>query len=106
MAENYAPALLFLACLGLYLSYYPFAQNFHRYMSAGGEIHDFEPLFFNVLPNFFGPPSQVGLPLQNPFRPYIWYALAGLGLMVVIQRLLRRRDARDAGGTVQGSSGG
>jgi len=106
VAENYAPALLFLACLGLYLSYYPFAQNFHRYMSGGDQIHDFEPLFFNVLPNFSGPPGQAGLPLQNPFRPYVWYALAGLGLVVVIQWSLRRREARDASSTVHGRSRG
>lgn len=91
LAENYLPFLLFLTCLGLYLSYYPYAENFHHYMSAGGEIHDFEPLFFNVLPNFFGPPGKVGLPLHNPFRPYIWYALAGAGLVVLFRLLFRQR---------------
>jgi hypothetical protein len=90
-AENYVPIMLFLSCLGLYVSYYPYAQNFHHYMSATGEIHDFEPLFFNVLPNFFGPPGKVGLPVEDPFLPYIWYALAGLGLVVLVPRLFGRR---------------
>jgi hypothetical protein len=92
-AENYLPFLLFLACLGLYLSYYPYAENFRHYMSASGQIHDLEPLFFNVLPNFFGPQAgKLGLPLENPFRPYIWYALAGLGLVVLVSLLFRRAE--------------
>lgn len=94
-AENYLPFLLFLACLGLYLGYYPYAENFRHYMSASGEIHDFEPLFFNVLPNFFSQPAgALGLPLENPFRPYIGYALAGLGLVVLLSLLFRRRESR------------
>lgn len=106
VAETYAPALLFFACVGLYLSYYPYAQNFHHDMSASGTIHDFEPLFFNALPNLLGPPGGVGLPFKNPLRPYIWYALIGLGLVVVIQRVLRRHEARDTGATGQGSGRG
>lgn len=84
VAQNYMPILLFLACLGLYLNYYPYAQNFHYYMTASGEIHDLEPLFYNVFPNFIGPPGQNALAPQNPFRPYAWYALAGLVLAVLM----------------------
>jgi hypothetical protein len=83
VAENYMPVLLFLACAGLYLCYYPYAQNFQHYMTATGEIHDFEPLVFNVLPNFSGPPGHSALPVGHPFRPYAWYALVGLILAVL-----------------------
>ncbi len=90
-AENYMPVLLFLACLGLYLSYYPYAQNFHYYMTARGPIHDLEPLFYNVFPNFIGPPGENALPPQNPFRPYAWYALAGFVFVVLMAIPFPRR---------------
>jgi len=83
VAENYMPVLLFVASAGLYLSYYPYAQNFHHYMTATGQFHDFEPLFYNVFPNYGGMPGGNALPIGNPFRPYAWYALAGLILAVL-----------------------
>jgi hypothetical protein len=92
VAENYMPVLLFLACAGLYLSYYPYAQNFHHYMTAtGGEIHDLEPLFFNVFPSDWAAPGHLALPVGNPFRPYAWYALVGLIVAVLIAIPYRRR---------------
>ena len=98
VAENYMAVLLFLACAGLYLSYYPYAQNFHHYMTATGEIHDFEPLFFNVLPNYGAPPGHSALPVGRPFRPYAWYALAGLILAVLMFIPYHRRTKVGRGG--------
>jgi hypothetical protein len=92
-AESYLAILLFVACLGLYLSYYPYAQNFHHYMTASGEIHDFEPLLYSVLPTFGGLPGQAALPVGNPFRPYVWYALVGLVLAVLAAFTFRRGTA-------------
>lgn len=92
VAENYMPVLLFLVCAGLYLSYFPYAQNFHHYMTAPGEIHDFEPLFYNVFPNYGGPPGHNELPVGNPFQPYIWYALVGLILAVLAYIPYHRRS--------------
>jgi hypothetical protein len=83
VAENYMPLLLFLACAGLYLNYYPYAQNFHHYMTATGEIHDLEPLFYNVFPYYGGLPGGNALRVGNPFLPYAWYALVGLILAVL-----------------------
>ena len=79
ISENYAPILLLLSCLGLYVTFYPFAQNFDYYMTAGGEIHDFEVFFANVLPGarLVG---DINLPLENPFFPYAYYAVALLAL--------------------------
>ncbi len=94
VAENYAPVLLFLACLGLYVIHYPFAQNFEHYMTTAGEIHDFEPLFYNVLPVFRAVPGHNQLGLGNPFRLYVWYALAGVGLLAVLGLLLERRGSK------------
>jgi hypothetical protein len=109
VAENYMPVLLFVACAGLYLSYYPYAQNFHHYMTATGEIHDLEPLFFNIFPNYGRPPGHSALPVGNPFQPYIWYAAAGLILAVLAAipyyrqqtqaRLTGKKQERKGGGS-------
>ena len=79
VSENYAPILLLLSCLGLYVTYYPFAQNYNFYMTAEGEIHDFETFFANVLPGarLVG---EINLPLENPFFPYAYYAIALLAV--------------------------
>jgi hypothetical protein len=93
VAENYMPILLFMVCVALYLSYYPYALNFHHYMTASGEIQDFEPLFYNVLPYYSGPLGHTALPIGNPFRPYAWYALGGLVLVLLAAAALRRRTS-------------
>jgi hypothetical protein len=93
VAENYLPILFFAACAGLYLSYYPFARNFLYYLTASGETHNFEPLFYNVLPAFDIALSGQTLGIGNPFVPYLWYALAGVAVTVVIELLSRRRAA-------------
>jgi len=83
VAENYKPVLLFVVCAGLYLGYYPYAANFHHYMTASGAIHDVEPLFYNILPNYDAPPGRNALPVGEPFQAYTWYALAELILAVI-----------------------
>lgn len=89
--ENYVPILLFLACLGLYLGYYPYARNFHHYMTGAGEIHDFDPLFYNILPSIGLMPGNTGLEVGNPFVPYVWYALAGLMVVVIFSLVFQQR---------------
>ncbi len=95
VAENYVPILLFLSCLGMYFSYYPYAENLRYYLTAQGEIHNLEPLFYNVLPAFGMVPGHVALPPTNPFRPYVWYALAGLVVAVSIFLLSQRRPSQE-----------
>ncbi len=95
VAENYMPILLFIACAGLYFTYFPYARNFHYYMTASGEVHDLEPLFFNTLPTFQLIAAPGTLPLGNPFTPYLWYALAGLGIGVISQLAGGRRGTPD-----------
>jgi len=94
VAENYMPILLFLACLGLYISYYPFAQNFHYYLTASGDIHDLEPLFYNVYPAFGLKPGHQILSFEDPFRPYAFYALAGLILVIIYDVLVKRQGPK------------
>jgi len=90
-AQYYLPILLFLACLGLYLSYYPFAQNFHHYMTATGQFYDLEPFPYNVIPSAALTPGSTGLPIGNPFRPYVWFALAGMLIVALTQIPFRKR---------------
>jgi hypothetical protein len=91
VAENYMPILFFLACLGLYISYYPFAQNFHHYLTASGDIHDLEPLWYNVYPAFGLKPGHQVLDFEDPFLPYAFYALAGLVVVIIYDVLVKRR---------------
>ena len=91
IAENYMPTLLFVVCVALYLIYYPYALNFHHYMTANGEIHDFEPLLFNVFPNYGGPPGHSSLLIANPLRPYVWYGVGGSVLVLLAAGAFRRR---------------
>jgi LPXTG-motif cell wall-anchored protein len=93
-AESWLAALLFLACAGLYLSYYPYAQNFRHYMTTGGGIHDLEPLWYNILPTYSGVSDYNVLSIGNPFRPYVWYALVGVVLVALAAIVLRRRRPR------------
>jgi hypothetical protein len=90
-AQLYLPILLFLACLGLYLSYYPFAQNFHHYMTAPGQFYDLEPFPYNVIPSTDLTRGSTGLPIGNPFRPYVWFALAGMLIVALAQFPFRKR---------------
>jgi hypothetical protein len=91
VAENYMPILFFLTCLGLYISYYPFAQNFHHYLTASGDIHDMEPLWYNVYPAFNLKPGHQVLDFEDPFRPYAFYTLAGLVVVIIYDVLVKRR---------------
>ncbi len=94
IGQNYVPVLLFLACLALYISYYPYAQNFKHYMAATGESYGLEPFFYNVFPTLGAVPGAIELPAGNPFRPYGWYALAGVALVVLFRLLCRRRASQ------------
>jgi hypothetical protein len=86
-AENYLPVLLFVFCVGLYVSYYPYARNFQHVMTAAGEMNNLEALFTHTLalPLDLVPAQQ--LPIGNPFVPYVWYALGGVVLAVVLTLL-------------------
>ena len=80
-AESYLAVLLFLSCAGLYLVYTPYATNFQYYMTASGEITNFDPLFFNVLPNPLD--GYTNLPVEKPFGDYLGWAL-GFGLAAML----------------------
>lgn len=88
IAENYLPILLFIFSTGLYISYYPYARNFQHYMTAVGEMHNLDTMFFNTitLPIFM--PGFMQLSIGNPFVPYIWYALGGIALVVAASLVL------------------
>lgn len=88
MTQNYVPILFFLSCVGLYFAYYSYARNFEHYMSVSGEIQDFEPLF--VLPAFGIVPGRLLLPVDTPFRPYVWYAVGGLAIVLIASRIFER----------------
>jgi hypothetical protein len=91
IAENYLPVLLFAFCVGLYISYYPYARNFQHYLNATGEMHNLESVFQHTIaiPSLI-PGLQI--PLGNPFVPYVWYALIGFVLALGVTLLDRRKE--------------
>ncbi len=91
--ENYAPLLLFAACLGLYLAYVPYAQNFHYYMTATGDLRRVEAMWSNVFPFFTMQLRSwlIGFPLENPLRGYFWWALVLVAVASLVAYLDRRR---------------
>ncbi|HLY62634.1 MAG TPA: hypothetical protein VKV95_17970 [Terriglobia bacterium] len=97
VAENYLPIVLFLACLGLYLSYYPYAINFHHYMTATAPIHDLEPIFSNIIPLLGLEAGEKALQAGNPFVPYFWYALLGLAALIVLAVITSLQPAGERG---------
>ena len=94
VGENYMPLLFFVACLGLYVTYYPYAQNFSYYMTAQGPVENFEPLFYNVLPSYSLPTAPTQLELQNPFGGYAQWALTGILAVLLLALGSRWREAR------------
>ena len=88
---DYAPILLFFACLGLFVTYAPFAEAFSHSTSP-------EPVWEAVGPLWFSRKSHVGssntAALRNPLLAYFECA-AGTGLAVMGVRglLLRRQTA-------------
>jgi hypothetical protein len=95
VAENYLPVLLFLSCAALYLTYRPYATNFHYYLTATGQITGLEPFFTNVFPNPIVLPRAYYLPVEEPFGVYVWWAL-GFGLAAVIIAGVQEWRARQA----------
>jgi hypothetical protein len=94
-AENYLTVLLFLSCLGLYLAFVPFAQNFAHYMTTNEPIGNLPPfLMEKAFPVWDNYALLAGLPLQNPFRDYVPFALAGVAAVTVAMLLAHRRGAR------------
>ncbi len=91
-AENYLPVVLFILCIGLYISYYPYARNFQQYMTASGNMHDLESVFMHTIAVPYLAPSVYELPVGNPFLPYAWYALAGMVLLAIVEALTRTKQ--------------
>ncbi|HEV8384177.1 MAG TPA: hypothetical protein VGQ11_04835 [Candidatus Acidoferrales bacterium] len=92
IAENYLPVLLFCCCVGLYIGYYPYARNFHYYMTVTGEMHDMESFFVHTISIPDAIPGYQ-LPLGNPFVPYVWYALVGFLLALAVTLIGSRQEA-------------
>jgi hypothetical protein len=51
-------------------------------MTATGDMHDLESVFYNTisLPIFM--PRFMQLSVGNPFVPYVWYVLGAIALVV------------------------
>ncbi len=93
-AVNYLAVLVFVSCLTLFLTYTPYATNFHYYMAAPGEVRDFVPLFSNVYPHYqygwlWGGPDL----LLHPVHQYLRWAAIGLVLLALLGWLKKRYGA-------------
>jgi hypothetical protein len=104
IAENYFPILLFIFSTGLYISYYPYARNFQHYMTAAGEMHDLESVFYNTISLPVVMPRFLQLSVGNPFVPYVWYALGAIAIVVAAQFLVPERKPQEDQRTTAASS--
>jgi hypothetical protein len=96
IAENYFPILLFIFSTGLYISYYPYARNYQHYMTAVGDMHDLESLFYNTISLPVVMPRFMQLSVGNPFVPYVWFALGAIAIVVAAHFILpERKPAED-----------
>jgi len=100
VAENYVALLWFVGCLGLYLAYMPYAQNFAHYMSDPGPFPEVEHLVENSPATLTAPLFlRRELPLESSLGAYSIYVMVGLTVLVFATGLahwLSRRKARTA----------
>jgi hypothetical protein len=86
---DYTPILLFFACLGLFITYVPFAEAFNHSTSPKGVWEALGPLWFS-LNSHFG--SSNSAALHNPLLAYSEYAACtGVAVVVVRALILRRK---------------
>jgi hypothetical protein len=84
VGENYMPLLLFVPCVALYITYFPYAKNFSYYMTAHGHIENIDLLLYNSLPSYALPTRPAQLPLEDPFHGYVFGALAAILVSVLL----------------------
>lgn len=109
VAENYILILFFLCCLILYVAYSPYAINFRYYMNTRDAIHDLEPFLWNTYPGGDVIPGYLSLPIEHPFRNYIFWALGALVVGALIggyEEWRYRKWSRANGGKQASAAGG
>lgn len=90
IAENYFPVLLFIFCAALYIAYYPYARNFSYYMTAQGDMHNLESLFYSTISLPLVLPRFMTLSVGNPFVPYVYWAGGGIVAALIVFLLFGR----------------
>jgi tetratricopeptide (TPR) repeat protein len=97
VAENYVVLLCFVGCVGLYLAYMPYAQNFSHYMSDPGPFPEVEHLVENSPTTLTAPPFlRRELPLEGSLGGYTTYVMAGLAVLFLASVLAHWRAKRKA----------
>ena len=93
VAENYAPLLLFLSCLALYLSDVPFGRNFEHYMTVTENISTLSGADASIYPAWgFYEPNSLDVP--NAFQDYVPVAFAGVVLLTGVLAFVHWRESR------------
>lgn len=93
VAENYAPLLLFLSCLALYLSDVPFGRNFENYMTVTENISTLGEGESSIYPAW-GLYEPNSLDVPNAFQDYVPVAFAGIVLLAGVLGFTRWRESR------------
>ncbi len=93
VAENYAPLLLFLSCLALYLSDVPFGRNFEHYMTVEENLSTAEVTEGGIYPAW-GLSELNPLEVPNAFQGYVPVAFAGVVLLTGALAFARWRESR------------
>ncbi len=94
-AESYLPALLFVSCVGLFIVYAPYANNFHHYMTLSEPNPNLENLSEDIFP-FAELFSFGGIALHSNFHLYLYWAAGGLAVLFGVEAAMKKKRGRRA----------
>jgi hypothetical protein len=93
-AENYAPILLFVSCLSLYLNFVPYGYDYTHNMTSNDPYSSFPPNFYAHMYPSLSLLSGANFLSAINFMDYVPYALGGLLVLTVAMTFGYLRRAR------------
>jgi hypothetical protein len=95
-AENYAPILLFVSCLSLYLNFVPYGYDYTHYMTSNDPYSSFPPNFYAHMYPSLNLLSGANFLSAITFMDYVLYALGGLAVLSIVGIILHFRSPSES----------